>query len=196
MLRLNGVDIEIVEGDISLQPVDAIVNAANSDLQLGAGVAGAIARRGGPSIQAECDRIGSIAIGEAALTSGGQLPARYVIHAASMGFGHPTTAQSLRAAARASLRLAQQRQLTSIALPALGTGVSGFPVDECARIMLDEARVHASAGTSLRRVVFVLFGKASFEEFRRVARDLFPDQRNEVGQEQDRQHRQKGEGHP
>ncbi len=158
--RLGGVELELVEGDITLQRVDAIVNAANNDLQLGAGVAGAIARRGGPAIQAECDRISPIAIGEAALTGGGHLPAPYVIHAASMGFGHPTTAASLRASTRASLRLARERQLQSIAFPALGTGVSGFPLPECARIMLDEVRAHAQAGTSLRRIVFVLFGTA------------------------------------
>ncbi len=188
-VRLDGVELEIIEGDITQQRVDAIVNAANNALQLGAGVAGAIARRGGPSIQEECDRIGPIAIGEAALTGGGNLPARHVIHAASMGFGRPTSTASLRASTRASLRIAQEGGFASIAFPALGTGVSGFPVDECARIMLEEVARHARAGTSLGRVVFVLWGGAAFEVFCREA-ELFSEKPgSEVGQQQ-----QRGEG--
>src|SRR5215472_432027 len=123
--------------------VDAIVNAANNDLVLGAGVAGAIARKGGEEIQRECHQIGSIPVGYAAITGGGRLKARYVIHAASMGLGGPrTTAKSLRTSTAHSLRLAAERQLTTIAFPAIGTGVSGFPVDECAEIMLDEVARH------------------------------------------------------
>src|SRR5271165_6276255 len=114
--------IIIQRGDITEMDVDAIVNAANNDLMLGAGVAGAIARKGGASIQKECDEIGSIPVGFAAITGGGKLKARYVIHAASMQAGRPTTAENLRGATNHSLRLAAERGLKTIAFPAVGTG--------------------------------------------------------------------------
>jgi len=134
--------IEILQGDITASDCTAIVNAANNELKLGSGVAGAIRRKGGPSIQEECDRIGPIKVGEAAITGGGQLKAKYVIHAASMGFSHPTTAESLKSSALASLRLCVQHKIESVAFPALGTGVSGFPVRECAQIMISAVKEH------------------------------------------------------
>src|SRR6202049_2868784 len=135
--------IVIQQGDLTDMDTDAIVNAANNDLQLGAGVAGAIRRKGGEAIQRECDDIGSIPVGYAAITGGGKLKARHVIHAASMGLGGVrTTAKSLRTSTAHSLRLAAERNLKSIAFPAVGTGVSGFPMDECAQIMLSEAAQH------------------------------------------------------
>jgi O-acetyl-ADP-ribose deacetylase len=128
--------IVIQQGDLTDMDTDAIVNAANNDLHLGAGVAGAIRRKGGEEIQRECDAIGSIPVGYAAITGGGKLAARHVIHAASMQLGGVTTAANLRNAVAHSLRIAAERGLKSIAFPAVGTGIAGFPLDECATIML------------------------------------------------------------
>jgi O-acetyl-ADP-ribose deacetylase (regulator of RNase III) len=161
--------IIIQQGDLTEMDVDAIVNAANSDLFLGAGVAGAILRKGGQSIQEECKQIGSIPVGYAAITSGGNLKARYVIHAASMGLGGPaTTAKSLRTSTAHSLRLAAEHKLKTIAFPAVGTGVSGFPMDECAQIMLSEAAEHVKNETSLQTVYFVLFDDRARDVFQRA----------------------------
>jgi O-acetyl-ADP-ribose deacetylase (regulator of RNase III) len=156
------------QGDITDAGVDAVVNAANNDLQLGAGVAGAIRRKGGPSIQAECDRIGTIPLGEAAVTGGGNLRARHVIHAASMELGGRTTEANLRASTRNSLTRAAELKLESIAFPAIGTGIAGFPLDRCAEVMLEEFRAHLSAGTSLKRVELVLFDDAALSAFERA----------------------------
>ena len=161
--------IQIQQGDITEMDVDAIVNAANNDLMLGAGVAGAIARKGGESIQHECNEIGSIPVGYAAITGAGRLKARYVIHAASMGLGgERTTAKSLRTSTAHALRLAAERKMKSIAFPAVGTGVSGFPVEECAEIMLTEARQHLNSDSSLETVYFVLFDERSKGIFERT----------------------------
>ena len=158
--------IQIQQGDLTEMDVDAIVNAANNDLILGAGVAGAIARRGGESIQRECDEIGSIPVGYAAITGGGKLKARHVIHAASMSLGGMrTTAKTLRTSTAPSLRLAAKRNLKSIAFPAIGTGVSSFPMDECAEIMLTEALQHLKGETSLETIYFVLFDARSRDIF-------------------------------
>ncbi|MFI5058628.1 MAG: macro domain-containing protein [Candidatus Acidiferrales bacterium] len=136
---------------------DAIVNAANNDLILGGGVAGAIRRKGGDQIQRECNAIGSIPVGYAAITSGGQLKARFVIHAASMALGGATTAETLRHSTGHTLRIAAERGLKSIAFPAVGTGIAGFALKECAEIMLREAARHLKGETSLERIYFVLF---------------------------------------
>jgi O-acetyl-ADP-ribose deacetylase len=158
--------IQIQQGDLTEMDVDAIVNAANNDLILGAGVAGAIARKGGESIQRECDEIGSIPVGYAAITGGGKLKARYVIHAASMSLGGMrTTAKTLRTSTAHSLRLAAERNLQSIAFPAVGTGVSGFPMEECAQIMLTEALQHLKGESSLETIYFVLFDARSRDIF-------------------------------
>lgn len=161
--------IVIQQGDLTEMDVDAIVNAANNDLILGAGVAGAIYRKGGESIQKECNEIGSIPVGYAAITGGGKLKARYVIHAASMGLGGvATTAKTLRTSTAHSLRIAAERKLKTIAFPAVGTGVSGFPMDECAQIMLSEAIQHLKSGTSLETIYFVLFGAHATGTFQSV----------------------------
>jgi O-acetyl-ADP-ribose deacetylase (regulator of RNase III) len=166
--------VQLSQGDLTEAATDAIVNAANNDLMLGAGVAGAIRRKGGPSIQAECDRIGPIPLGEAAITGGGNLPAKFVIHAASMSLGSSTTEDNLSAATRNSLLRARERGLKSIAFPAVGTGVAGFPLERCAQVMLREVREHLSGPTSLVRVEFVLFDAAALAAFRR-ALDSAPD---------------------
>jgi O-acetyl-ADP-ribose deacetylase (regulator of RNase III) len=165
--------ILIHQGDLTEMDVDAIVNAANNELILGAGVAGAIARKGGESIRRECDEIGSIPVGYAAITGGGKLKSRYVIHAASMSLGGMrTTAKTLRTSTAHSLRLAAERNLKSIAFPAVGTGVSGFPMDECAQIMLAEALQHLEGETSLEAIHFVLFDAGSRDIFQSVLESL------------------------
>src|SRR3972149_759239 len=118
--------IEIIQGDITEADVEAVVNAANNDLQLGGGVAGAIRRKGGPLIQQQCDVVGRIPLGEAAITDGGNLKAKYVIHAASMQLGGRPTAENLEASTRNSPRRAEEKKVKSIAFPAIGTGIAGF----------------------------------------------------------------------
>src|SRR4029077_1806562 len=149
--------IEILQGDLTEMATDAIVNAANNDLQLGGGVAGAIRRKGGDIIQEECNAIGSIPVGGAAITSAGNLKAHFVIHAASMQLGGETTAHALRSSTAHALRIAAERELRSIAFPAVGTGIAGFPISECARIMLRETAEHLKKPTSLEKIIFVLF---------------------------------------
>ena len=156
--------VVIMKGDLTEMDTDAIVNAANNDLLLGGGVAGAIRRKGGDEIQRECNEIGSIPVGGAAITTGGKLKAGHVIHAASMQLGGRTTAAALRSSTAHSLRIAAERDLKTIAFPAVGTGIAGFPLEECAEIMLREAAQHLSGETSLQTVYFVLFD----EEARRV----------------------------
>jgi O-acetyl-ADP-ribose deacetylase (regulator of RNase III) len=160
--------IHIVQGDLTEQDVDAVVNAANNDLQLGGGVAGAIRRKGGPAIQEECDRIGPIPLGEAAITTGGRLKARYVIHAASMSLGEATTEENLRLSTRNSLLRAKEKGLRSIAFPAVGTGIAGFPMRRCAEVMLEEAALHLKGPTSLEDVRLVLYDRPAYETFLKV----------------------------
>ena len=160
--------ILLAEGDITAASVDAVVNAANTELVLGSGVAGAICRRGGEVIQKECDAHGPVALGGAAITGGGNLPARFVIHAAAMHPGGSVTEASLRDATRNSLALARERGLRSIAFPAIGTGVGGFPMQRCAEVMLAEARAHLAGETSIQEVHFVLFGEPAFRLFEMV----------------------------
>ncbi|MGH7925523.1 MAG: macro domain-containing protein [Candidatus Binatus sp.] len=156
------------QGDLTDTDVDAIVNAANDDLMLGGGVAGSIRIKGGPSIQRECDKIGPIALGEAAITGAGRLRARHVIHAASMRLGESTSETNLRAATRNSLKRAGENSLKTIAFPAIGTGIAGFPIERCAEVMLDEVRAHLGGPTTLEWVEFVLFDQPSLEIFERV----------------------------
>ncbi len=161
-------NVVIQEGDLTEMDVDAIVNAANNDLELGGGVAGAIRRKGGEAIQRECAEIGSIPVGGAAITSGGRLKARYVIHAASMQLGGRTTAHALRSSTAHALRIAQEKGLKTIAFPAVGTGIAGFPMRECAEIMLREVVEHLKRPTSVEKVYFVLFDQAARDVFEEV----------------------------
>jgi O-acetyl-ADP-ribose deacetylase (regulator of RNase III) len=160
--------IVLREGDITDQEVDAIVNAANSALVLGAGVAGAIRQKGGPTIQEECDRIGPIEVGGAAVTGAGDLPARFVIHAAGMPPGGVATEESVRSAMRRSLELAREKQCRTVAVPAIGAGIAGFPLQRCAEILLEEARAHLEAGGGVEEIRFVLFGEPTFRVFEMV----------------------------
>ncbi len=160
--------IRIEEGDLTGAPVDAIVNAANTALRLGAGVAGAIRERGGPAIQSECDAHPAVGLGEAAITGAGELPARHVIHAAGMEPGGQVDEPSLRACTRAALELADRSGLKTVALPAIGTGVGGFPMQRCAEVMLEEARAHVERGTGLEEIRFVLYGEPAYRVFEMV----------------------------
>ncbi|HEX7126249.1 MAG TPA: macro domain-containing protein [Thermodesulfobacteriota bacterium] len=158
--------IEVVVGDLTEQAVDAIVNAANTELELGAGVAGAIRKKGGPTIQAACRRIGPIPLGEAAVTEAGRLPVRHVIHAASMGPSMPTTEASLRDAVRNSLLRCVEYGIRTVAFPAIGTGVAGFPMARCAEIMVDTVQAHLARNALPEQVRFVLLDEAAAAHFR------------------------------
>ena len=158
------IEIEVKQGDITALEVDAIANAANNRLWMGGGVAGAIKRAGGEEIEREAIQQGPIEVGDAVATKAGRLPARWVIHGAVMGQDLQTAADLVRRTTESCLRLADELGAESIALPAFGTGVGGFPVAECARIMVDAVRKHELS--SVERVVFAVFGdeaKAAFE---------------------------------
>src|SRR5262245_29970577 len=161
-------EIEVVEGDITKLELDAITNAANTDLRHGGGVAGAISRAGGPSIQAESDGLAPIDLGAAVATGGGDLPARWVIHAATMHLGGPTSAEAIRAATASALRVADELGARSLALVAFGTGVGGFPLDDAARIEAEEVRRHLEGESALERVVFCVFGEPARAAFERA----------------------------
>jgi O-acetyl-ADP-ribose deacetylase len=157
--------IEVLETDITTLAVDAIANAANTRLLHGGGVAGAIARAGGPAIQQESERKAPIGLGEAVETSGGELPCRWVIHAATMELGGPTSADIIRRATAATLARAEQLGAGNLALVAFGTGVGGFPLEEAARIEVEEVRRHLDGGSRLERVVFAVHGEAARAAF-------------------------------
>jgi O-acetyl-ADP-ribose deacetylase (regulator of RNase III) len=131
-------------------------------------VAGAIRANGGPAIQEECDRIGPIGVGDAAVTGAGALPARCVIHAATMPPGGAASEASVRSAFRRSLELARERGCRSIAVPAIGAGIAGFPLQRCAELLLEEARAHLEGETTLEEIRFVLFGEPAFRMFEMV----------------------------
>jgi O-acetyl-ADP-ribose deacetylase len=164
--------IIVQQGDLTEMQTDAIVNAANNDLILGGGVAGAIRRKGGEQIQRECSAIGSIPVGYAAITSGGKLAAKHVIHAASMQLGGRTSADALRQSTAHALRIAAENELKTIAFPAVGTGIAGFPMKDCAEIMLREAASHLENGTSLEKIYFVMFDENACRVFRQELRRL------------------------
>jgi O-acetyl-ADP-ribose deacetylase (regulator of RNase III) len=157
--------IEVRQADITKLEVDAIANAANTDLRHGGGVAGAIVRAGGRRIQDESDELAPIGLGEAVSTSSGELPARWVIHAATMELGGPTSAEIIRKATASTLREADELGARSLGLVAFGTGVGGFPVDEAARIEVEEVRRHLDGETGVERVVFCVFGEDARRAF-------------------------------
>jgi O-acetyl-ADP-ribose deacetylase len=158
--------IEVLDADITALEVDAIANAANTMLMHGGGVAGAISRAGGPEVQRASDERAPIGLGEAVETTAGDMPARWVIHAATMEPGGPTSAETIRAATASTLRRCEELGARSLALVAFGTGVGGFPVGDAARIEVEELRRHLAEGSSLERVIFAVRGgdaKAAFE---------------------------------
>ena len=157
--------LELLEGDITELSTDAIVNAANTQLVLGGGVAGAIRVKGGPAIQEECDKIGGTFVGGAVITGGGNLNAKYVIHAAGPRMGEGDEDEKLKNATLNSLKVADENNLKSISFPAISTGIFGYPVQKCAEIMLGTAIDYLRGETGLQRVVFCLFGQDSFSVF-------------------------------
>jgi O-acetyl-ADP-ribose deacetylase (regulator of RNase III) len=169
---VTGPKITLVQGDLTEQDTEAIVNAANNKLWMGGGVAGAIKRKGGEEIEKEALSKGPIPIGEVAVTKGGRLKAKYVIHAATMGIDFRTDARIIEQSTLSGLKSAEEMGLKSIALPALGTGVGGFPVDRCARIMLPVARDFCKSAKSLQEIRMVLFDRLSFQAFEEENRKL------------------------
>lgn len=169
--RFGNTVVTVRQGDITRLAADAIVNAANTHLWMGGGVAGAIKRAGGEDIEREAMRKAPIEAGQAVATSGGRLPCRYVIHAATMGQDLTTNGPTIRAATRASLRVADDLALTSLALPALGTGVGGFPLDEAAQLMLEEITAYLRGPTGLRSIILVGLNAEAAEAFNLVLED-------------------------
>jgi O-acetyl-ADP-ribose deacetylase len=164
-------EIEVMQTDITKLEVDAIANAANTQLRHGGGVAGAISRAGGPEVQAESDRLAPVGLGEAVETSAGEMPSRWVIHAATMELGGPTSAQIIRNATAATLARADELGARSLALVAFGTGVGGFPLDKAAQIEVEEVRRHLEGGSDLERVVFAVRGEEAEAAFRAAIGD-------------------------
>jgi len=158
--------MEVKQADITKLEVDAIANAANTQLRHGGGVAGAISRAGGPAVQAESDRRAPIRLGECVETTAGEMSARWVIHAATMELGGPTSAEIIRTATASTLAKANELGAKSLALVAFGTGVGGFPLDEAARIEVEEVRRHLDSGSSVERVVFAVHGDEAEAAFR------------------------------
>jgi O-acetyl-ADP-ribose deacetylase (regulator of RNase III) len=165
-------EIEVQQADVTQLEVDAIANAANTQLRHGGGVAGAISRAGGPTVQAESDERAPIGLGEAVETAAGQMPSRWVIHAATMELGGPTSAEIIRSATVRTLEKADELGAKSLALVAFGTGVGGFPVEEAARIEAEEVRRHLDAGSGLERVVFAVRGEEAERAFRSAISSL------------------------
>jgi len=164
-VKIGNGEIEITRGDTTDAATEAIVNAANNHLWMGAGVAGAIKRKGGAEIEREAVSKGPIKVGEAVITGGGRLKAKYVIHAAGMGQDLRTDAKKVKEATRNSLELAESHKIASIAFPAIGTGVGGFPVQECAKIMVSQATSFLQKSRYLRKVTFVLFDESTTNAF-------------------------------
>jgi O-acetyl-ADP-ribose deacetylase (regulator of RNase III) len=170
--KINSTVLELIQGDITKQTTDGIVNAANAALQMGGGVAGAIRRRGGSKIQEECNRIGGTHVGGAVITTGGNLAAKYVIHAVDPIFGEDHEDAKLKDATLNSLILADKNRLRSIAFPAISTGIFGFPKDRCATIMLSTTIAYLEGPTGLEKVVYCLYDKESLEIFEHTLQSL------------------------
>ena len=166
-VKINNRVLELLDGDLTEMDTDAIVNAANTRLILGGGVAGAINRKGGPKIQEECNKIGGTFVGGAVITTGGNLKAEHVIHAVGPRMGEGDEDQKLKNATLNSLKAADENNLKSISFPAISTGIFGFPIGRCAEIMLKTTIDYLKGQTGLEKVVFCLFGRDSYEAFTR-----------------------------
>ncbi len=161
--------VEVEQADITKLEVDAIANAANTQLRHGGGVAAAISRAGGPEVQRESDERAPVGLGDVATTTAGEMPSRWVIHAATMELGGPTSGEIIRRATASTLAAAEELGAKSLALVAFGTGVGGFPLDEAARIEVEEVRRHLDSGSRLERVVFAVHGDEAEQAFRDAA---------------------------
>jgi O-acetyl-ADP-ribose deacetylase len=172
---VKGKKIRLMQGDLTELAVDAIVNAANTALALGGGVAGAIRMKGGPSIQEECNRIGGTTVGQAVVTGAGKLKARFVIHAAGPRYGEGNDEEKLHHATVNSLKRATEKGMLSLAFPAISTGIFGFPKDRCADIMLNAVQSFLETeGTTLNEVIFCLWSKDDLDLFARTLEGLMP----------------------
>lgn len=169
--------LRLVEGNIALLETEAIVNAANKNLKLGGGVAGAIRTFGGPTIQQECDRLAPIEVGQAVITGGGKLKAKYVIHAVGPVFGEGDEEAKLASATRSSLEIARERQIESIAFPAISTGIFGFPLERCSQIMLPVAIDFLKKYEYPKIVVFCLYGQEAYHIFEATAERLLSEKK-------------------
>lgn len=167
-------EIEIIQGDITEQTTEALVNAANNHLWMGAGVAGAIKKKGGVAIEMEAVKKGPIPVGEAVVTSAGALAAKYIIHAAVMGLDLATDANKIKNATLSSLKRAEEYKMESLSFAALGTGVGGFPLQEAARVMMEATKSHLEDyPSSLKKISYVLYQPEAQKEFEQMARLLF-----------------------
>ena len=162
---INQTHLELIQGDITEQAVDAIVNAANSQLILGGGVAGAIRRKGGLAVQDECNLSAPIEVGQAVLTTGGNLKAKYVIHVVGPRMGEGDEDRKLKQATLNTLKLADEYSFSSLAFCAVSTGIFGFPKERCARIMLENTIEHLVSDTHLKKVVFCLYNRDAYDIF-------------------------------
>lgn len=168
----NLTQVELIKADITEQQVDAIVNAANSQLILGGGVAGAIRQKGGPAIQTECSIKAPIQVGQAVLTTGGNLAAKHVIHAVGPRMGEGDEDRKLQRATLSTLQVADQHHLSSLAFCAISTGIFGFPMDRCAQIMLQNTMDYLKGTTGLKKVIFCLYDQAAYDIFARRLKPL------------------------
>ncbi|MHA1411471.1 MAG: macro domain-containing protein [Promethearchaeota archaeon] len=164
-LRVKNSIIRLVQGDITDLDTDVIVNAANAQLIMGGGVAGAIRRKGGPKIQEECNKIGGTHVGGAVITTGGNLKAKHVIHAVGPRMGEGNENEKLKNATLNSLKLMDKHGLKTIAFPAISTGIFGFPIDRCAKIMISTVKDYLNGDTNIKEVIFCLYTKSDFEVF-------------------------------
>ncbi len=171
--KLNNLVIELFHGDITSSDADVIVNAANNELWMGAGVAGAIKAKGGIDIEKQAVEKGPIPIGASIVTGAGKLSARYVVHAAVMGTDFRTNEKYIRDAANTSLQMVEKVKMNSVCFPALGTGVGRFPLDKCAEIMFDEVvKFDETKPEYLKRVIFSLFSQKAFDIFENMYRKI------------------------
>ena len=164
-IKIGNSTLKLIEGDITEMQTDAIVNAANAQLILGGGVAGAIRKKGGHEIQKECNEIGGTCVGGAVITTAGDLKAKYVIHAVGPQMGEGNEDEKLKNATLNSLKLADERNLKSVAFPAISAGIFGFPIKRCAQIMLKTTIDYLKGKTGLQKVVFCLFGRENYNVF-------------------------------
>jgi len=164
-LKVKDSLISLVQGDITELSTDVIVNAANNQLILGGGVAGAIRKKGGPIIQEECNKIGGTFVGGAVITTGGNLKAKYVIHAVGPRMGEGNEDQKLQNATLNSLKLMDENNLKTIAFPAISTGIFGFPIDRCSKIMINTVKEYLHGNTQIEKVIFCLYTTSDFEIF-------------------------------
>ena len=164
-LEIGHSKIKLEQGDITELETDVIVNAANAQLILGGGVAGAIRRKGGPKVQEECNKIGEIFVGGAVITTGGNLKAKYVIHAVGPRMGEGNEDTKLKNATLNSLKIMDEKGLKTISFPAISTGIFGYPIERCAKIMISTTRDYLSKTTQIDEVIFCLYSAADYQVF-------------------------------